>query len=112
MAERDGLKKMSRQHVHLAPALKDHRITPRPSSTLLIYLDLKKVLDACIPVYTSLNGVVLTPGEGEEGTISPHLWAKAERKVGSEWQVVWADGFDVEQKGPADAAPGGDLPSA
>lgn len=92
---------MSRQHIHLAPALdlSEHHITPRPSSTLLIYLDLGKVLQAGIPVYVSANGVILTPGN-EDGIIAKDFWRLAE-KVGGGLQgrrtVIWRDGAEVEQ---------------
>jgi 2'-phosphotransferase len=92
---------MSRQHVHLAPALSDHRITPRPTSTLLIYLDLSKLLAGGIPVYVSTNGVVLTPGN-EAGVVSKDYWMKAERVYGSLGKggkrvVVWENGQEVGQ---------------
>jgi 2'-phosphotransferase len=94
IAGEQGLSKMSRQHIHLAPALDNHQITPRPSSTLYIYLDLPKVLQAGIKVYTSANGVVLTPGN-EEGLVKKDLWKKVERKVGNERVVIWEDGRDI-----------------
>jgi 2'-phosphotransferase len=78
---------MSRQHVHLAPALSNHRITPRPTSTLLVYLDLAKLLAAGIPVYVSANGVVLTPGKAE--TVFGSL-GKGGKRV-----VVWENGQEV-----------------
>lgn len=91
---------MTRQHVHLAPALKDHQIVPRPTSTLLIYLDLGKLVAAGIPVYASSNGVVLTPGD-ENGVVRTEYWRKAERVEGSLGRggartIVWeAGGGDV-----------------
>ncbi|EIW66407.1 hypothetical protein TREMEDRAFT_70249 [Tremella mesenterica DSM 1558] len=94
-----GLKRMSRQHIHLAPALTDHRITPRPNSTLLIYLDLGEILAAGIPVYVSSNGVILTPGN-EDGVIRKEMWRKAERVEKEERVVVWENGkefFIVER---------------
>lgn len=95
-----GLSKMDRQHIHLAPAIENHRITPRPSSRLYIYLDLKRVLDAGIQVYTSANGVVLSPGD-EQGRIQKELWSKVERKVRGERVLIWQDGKDVEPPVPA-----------
>lgn len=66
--EEQGLQKMTRQHIHLAPSFSGP-ITPRPNATLYIYLDLSKLVAAGIPVYVSANGVVLTPGSkgGENG---------------------------------------------
>jgi 2'-phosphotransferase len=98
-AESQGLSRMDRQHIHLAPALSNHRITPRPTSTLLIYLDLAKLLAAGIPVYSSANGVVLTPGN-TDGFVSNEFWCKAERvpdglRNGGKRLVVWINGKEV-----------------
>lgn len=93
--EETGLSRMVRQHIHLAPALSDHRITPRSSSTLYIYLDLGKLQQAGIPVYTSTNGVVLTPGD-EHGIVLKSFWKRAERVDKGERIVVWEDGKEVD----------------
>jgi 2'-phosphotransferase len=61
---------------------------------LYIYLDLGKVLAAGIKVYTSANGVVLTPGD-EDGKVQKELWSKVERKVRGERILIWQDGKDV-----------------
>ena len=92
--ETEGLSRMSRQHIHLAPALSDHRITPRPTSTLYIYLDLDKLLAAKIPVYSSSNGVILTPGN-QDGVIPEVFWSKAERKVNGKHILILEDGKEV-----------------
>jgi 2'-phosphotransferase len=99
---------MDRQHIHLAPAVENHRITPRPSSRLYIYLDLGKVLAAGIKVYTSANGVVLSPGD-DDGRIQKELWSKVERKVRGERVLIWQDGKDVfpDESSPKSAAEGG-----
>lgn len=86
-----GLSRMGRQHVHLAPALEvtdNNRIAPRNGSTLLVYLDLDKMLRAGVEVYSSANGVVLTPGD-EGGVVRKELWSKVERVRGGERRVVW-----------------------
>lgn len=100
---------MNRQHVHLAPALKDHRIcgcffpeqpltraVPRNGSTLLIYLSLPAMLAAQppIPVFTAANGVVLTPGDAD-GIVKKEYWLKAVHVTKGKHYVVWADGKDV-----------------
>ncbi|WVQ75094.1 hypothetical protein IAR50_004703 [Cryptococcus sp. DSM 104548] len=90
-----GLSRMTRQHIHFAPSLTG-RITPRPTSSLYIYLDLTKLVKAGIPVYTSANGVVLTPG-GEGGIVGKEYWTKAVRKVDGKRVVVWEDGKEVER---------------
>lgn len=97
-----GLSRMGRQHIHLAPALSagvggdtdsgsENLIAPRTGSTLLIYLDLDKLLAAGIQVYTSANGVVLTPGDAE-GRVKRELWKRVEevRENGrGERVVIW-----------------------
>ncbi|OWZ42500.1 tRNA 2'-phosphotransferase [Cryptococcus neoformans] len=97
-----GLQKMTRQHIHLAPSFSGP-ITPRPNATLYIYLDLSKLVAAGIPVYVSANGVVLTPGSkgGENGDgagVGKEFWKRAvRRKEGKRW-VVWEDGREVERE--------------
>ncbi|WVQ96399.1 hypothetical protein IAU59_003504 [Kwoniella sp. CBS 9459] len=91
-----GLSRMTRQHVHLAPSFQDS-IVPRANSTLYIYLSLPKLLEAGIPVYVSHNGVVLTPGNAE-GMVPRELWGKAVRKQGGKRVVVWEDGKEVERE--------------
>ena len=86
---------MSRQHIHLAPALKNHPIIPRNGSTLLIYLDLDKLVENGIPVYTSANGVVLTPGN-EDGKVGMEMWRKVERVIKGERVVIWENGRMVK----------------
>jgi 2'-phosphotransferase len=92
---------MGRQHIHLAPALEvggdmDNVIAPRNGSTLLIYLDLDKMLQAGLEVYVSANGVVLTPGD-EQGCVGREMWNKVERVRGGERRVVWdAERGEVE----------------
>ncbi|OWZ45103.1 tRNA 2'-phosphotransferase [Cryptococcus neoformans c45] len=97
-----GLQKMTRQHIHLAPSFSGP-ITPRPNATLYIYLDLSKLVAAGIPVYVSANGVILTPGSkgGENGDgagVGKEFWRRAvRRKEGKRW-VVWEDGREVERE--------------
>jgi 2'-phosphotransferase len=90
---------MARQHIHFAPALSlsQHPITPRPTSTLLIYLDIPKALAAGIKVYTSANGVILSPGD-DNGVIRKEYWRLVERVQGGlegTRTTVWRDGQDL-----------------
>ena len=96
---------MSRQHIHLAPSLLAGPIIPRPSSTLYIYLDLSKLLNAGIPVFMSGNGVVLTPGDGG-GSVGAEMFRRVERRMGSEKRVVWEDGIEVGPERAVDRAAG------
>ncbi|WVQ79484.1 hypothetical protein IAT38_001583 [Cryptococcus sp. DSM 104549] len=94
--KQEGLSKMERQHIHFAPSLTGP-ITPRPTSTLYIYLDVPKALAQGVKVYTSANGVVLSPG-GEGGVIGKELWRKAVRRQGGKRAVVWEEGKEVERE--------------
>lgn len=87
---------MNRQHIHLAPALTGP-ITPRNNSTLLIYLDLPKLLAADIAVYSAANGVVLTPGD-KDGLVRKEFWRKAVHVAKGQRTVVWEDGKEVERE--------------
>jgi 2'-phosphotransferase len=86
---------MNRQHIHLAPALTGP-ITPRNNSTLLIFLDLPKLLAANIPVYAAANGVVLTPGD-EHGIVGKEFWRKAVHVSKGQRRVVWEDGAAADR---------------
>lgn len=97
IAEDKGLSKMNRQHIHLAPALKDHQITPRNNSTLLIFLDLPKLLEADIPVYAAANGVVLTPGD-KDGLVRKEFWRKAVHVSKGTRRVVWEEGKEADRE--------------
>ncbi|WVR08316.1 hypothetical protein IAU60_005369 [Kwoniella sp. DSM 27419] len=90
-----GLSRMSRQHVHLAPSFQG-AIVPRPNSSLYIYLSLTRLVSAGIPVYVSHNGVVLTPGD-KDGKVDKEYWGKAVRCAGGKKTVVWEDGKEAER---------------
>lgn len=72
-------------------------IAPRPNSTLLIFLPLPALLAAGVPVYTSANGVVLTPGDAD-GRVRPELWARAVRVDKGRRVLVWENGKEVERE--------------
>ncbi|WVQ66584.1 uncharacterized protein L199_004768 [Kwoniella botswanensis] len=102
-----GLSKMSRQHIHLAPS-HHGSIVPRPNSTLYIYLSLSKLIENNIPVYVSANGVVLTPGN-PEGIVPKELWRKVVKvqkskekdengKYRTRRVVIWEDGGLVDER--------------
>ena len=76
---KEGLCRMARQHVHMALALpgEDGVISgARSSSQVFVYVDAGKLLKAGIPIFLSSNGVVLCPGVGERGMISPEFFVK------------------------------------
>lgn len=71
-----GLHKMSRRHVHFAPAVDSDAVISgmRRNSEILVYLDAPAALKAGLKLYRSENGVLLTPGI--DGVVPPHLFNK------------------------------------
>ncbi|TNY20009.1 putative tRNA 2'-phosphotransferase [Rhodotorula diobovata] len=81
--EKEGLKVMTRNHIHCAVGLagEDGVVSGmRNNCDLFIYLDVPQLLADGIPVYTSTNSVVLTAGV--EGVVPPKYFAKVVRKGG------------------------------
>ncbi|XP_072102160.1 tRNA 2'-phosphotransferase 1-like isoform X3 [Mobula birostris] len=73
-----GLRRQSRQHIHLAPGLpEDDSIISgmRSSCELAIFVELEKALNDGIPFYLSTNQVILTPGN-EDGVLPPKYFQK------------------------------------
>mmetsp|Transcript_11442 Transcript_11442/g.20820 ORF Transcript_11442/g.20820 Transcript_11442/m.20820 type:complete len:247 (-) Transcript_11442:19-759(-) len=69
----NGLSRMSRNHVHLAADLPGESGVisgMRASCELVIYVDIRAAtIDGGLKFYTSANGVILTPGLGENGLL-------------------------------------------
>ncbi|KAI0766651.1 KptA family-domain-containing protein [Trametes elegans] len=78
-----GLKKMSRNHIHLAQGVPGTGVISgmRKSSEILIYVDVQKALDAGIKFYLSTNGVVLTEGDSH-GVLGTQFFSKVETADG------------------------------
>ena len=71
--EQGGLKRMGRQHIHLAPGMPGEVVSGmRKSSSVVIVVDVAKCLDAGMRFFRSKNGVILTDGFG--GTIEPKFF--------------------------------------
>ena len=85
-----GLSKMTRNHIHFAPAMPgiDGVISGmRGSCQLLVFVDLASMLSDGIPVYESDNGVILTAGVGDTGMLPlKYITRVQDRKNG---KVVW-----------------------
>ena len=63
---KNGLKPMSRQHIHFATGYPDDGKVisgMRTTSDMFIHIDVDKALAAGIPFYRSANGVILSPGD-------------------------------------------------
>ncbi|THY12360.1 hypothetical protein D6D01_08626 [Aureobasidium pullulans] len=95
-----GLKKMARTHVHFASGLpagfksedKDGNAAPvisgmRNSSSVLVYVDIKKAMQAGVKFWTSENGVILSEGD-ENGVIGLQFFSKVEDRTGGQGVLV------------------------
>ncbi|KAH0375625.1 phosphotransferase KptA/Tpt1, partial [Aureobasidium melanogenum] len=95
-----GLKKMTRTHVHFASGLpagfksedKDANAAPvisgmRNSSSVLVYVDIKKAMEAGVKFWKSENGVILSEGD-ENGVIGLQFFSKVEDRTGGQGVLV------------------------
>lgn len=95
-----GLKRMTRTHVHFASGLpagfksedKDANAAPvisgmRNSSSVLVYVDIKKAMEAGIKFWKSENGVILSEGD-ENGVIGLQFFGKVEDRTGGQGVLV------------------------
>ena len=105
-----GLKPMGRNHVHFASGLpsgfqsivdldKDTVAAPvisgmRKSSTVLIFLDIRKAMDAGVKFWRSDNGVILTEGN-EHRIVSVDFFKRVEDRTGA--GVLVEDGKVVKE---------------
>lgn len=74
-----GLSRMGRTHIHLAPGLPGEQGVisgMRKNCDLAIYIDVPKAISDGIPFFWSENGVLLTPGDAE-GKLSPSFFIRA-----------------------------------
>ncbi|KAJ3052665.1 hypothetical protein HK097_005903 [Rhizophlyctis rosea] len=81
---REGLKAMSRQHIHFASGkFGEEGVTSgmRKNCDLFIYVDLTKALDDGIKFLRSANGVILSAGN--DGVLSPKYFLKVEDNKGN-----------------------------
>lgn len=100
-----GLRRMGRTHIHFASGLpagftsasttEEKQAQPvisgmRKSSTILIYVDVKKALEKGIKFWVSENGVVLSEGD-EKGVLSYEFFERVESR-GKEGGVLMTDG--------------------
>ncbi|XP_059378363.1 tRNA 2'-phosphotransferase 1 isoform X2 [Carassius carassius] len=76
-----GISRMNRTHIHLAPGLPgDGRVISgmRPSCDLAVYIDVAKAISDGIQFFWSENGVLLTPGDAA-GMLLPCYFSRARR---------------------------------
>lgn len=92
-----GLRKMGRNHIHFAAGLpkgfkiqdstasaEEKEAQPvisgmRKSSTILVYIDIKKAMEAGIKFFVSENGVILTEGN-EKGSLPYEFFERVESR--------------------------------
>ncbi|KAI0825770.1 KptA family-domain-containing protein [Irpex lacteus] len=87
----EGLSKMKRNHIHLAQGLPGTGVLSgmRQSSSVFIYVDVEKALQAGLNFYLSSNGVVLSEGDSR-GFIDPRFFQRVTDAKGNalpEWQL-------------------------
>jgi 2'-phosphotransferase len=103
-----GLKRMSRAHVHFASGElgSDHvRSGLRSSAQILCYLDVTKALAEGLPLFRSANGVLLSPGFGDEGIVPLRLFSRfVEAKTGKAVEVVTTDDAKKPAEGEGSGA--------
>jgi 2'-phosphotransferase len=103
-----GLKKMARTHVHFASGLpagfksedNDAGVAPvisgmRNSSSVLVYVDIKKAVEAGVKFWKSENGVILSEGD-ENGVIGLRFFSRVEDRTGGQGILV-EDGNVVKE---------------
>jgi 2'-phosphotransferase len=110
IVESGGLKKMNRNHIHFAPGLpagfksvidvgsEDVKAPVisgmRSDSTILIFVDVKKAMEAGIKFWKSDNGVILTEGN-EYGLLPLEFFRRVEDRTGE--GVLVEDGRVVKE---------------
>jgi len=103
----DGLKTMSRKHIHFAchaPAVGEVISGMRTTSEVLIFLDLDKFFAAGMKLFRSHNGVFLS--SGHEGVIPPALFARAVQRIPVHGQLWPEARSHIPGLAPAPAAAG------
>lgn len=84
--KKQGLCRMNRLHIHFASGLlSDPNVKSgmRHSANVFIYIDACKAMDDGIQFFISENNVILSPGVGERGIISPRYFLKVTDRAGN-----------------------------
>ena len=82
-----GLRRMRRRHVHMATGLPgdgEVRSGIRTDCEVAVWVDVRAGLAEGVPFFMSANGVVLSPGEGDSGTVPARLFLRAHTIRGGE----------------------------
>lgn len=89
---------MNRLHIHFASGLlSDPNVKSgmRHSANVFIYIDAVKAMADGIRFYTSANGVILSEGVGEKGTIDPKYFLKVTDGDGNPLALAGTDGDKI-----------------
>ncbi len=77
LIKKNGLCKMKRNHIHFAKT-KNVSSGIRKNAEVYIYIDVAKAMNDGIKFYESSNGVILSPGAGNDGIISCKYFSDVE----------------------------------
>lgn len=77
LIKKSGLCRMSRNHIHFAKS-KNVSSGIRKNAEVFIYVNIKSAMEDGIRFYESSNGVILSPGIGDEGIIPTKYFSKVE----------------------------------
>lgn len=78
LIEKQGLKRMARNHIHMTSDAEWSVLGIRKSCTVLIYIDTTKCIDDGLEFWRSANGVILCAGDAK-GYIPPKYFKRIER---------------------------------
>ncbi|KAJ7663832.1 KptA family-domain-containing protein [Mycena polygramma] len=86
---KQGLSRMTRNHIHLAQGVVGDVISGmRKSSQVLVFIDVARALNADIKFCISSNGVVLTPGN-DQGFLEPRFFSQVQSVGGRKLIPAW-----------------------
>lgn len=84
----NGLNRMGRQHIHFASGMRA-KSGMRGDCNVQIFIDVEKAMADGCPFYTSTNGVILSPGFGDTGTIPSTYFKKVSTREGESLETFF-----------------------
>ena len=85
-----GLNRMGRNHIHMAQGLPEMEGVisgMRTNSEVVIQIDIDKAMGDGVPFFVSTDGVVLSPGVGDTGTIPSSYFMRVTNRLTGELLV-------------------------
>ena len=106
--QREGLKRMGRQHIHCTDSLTRQEGQAeisgfRASCDVMIHIDVARAMAAGVEFFRSANGVILT--EGHEGVLPPAFFANVTDRHGRELQWARPETRDADPRGAGASLP-------